>query len=134
MHFEIAGVDTSEVIEAESGVSILELLQNSSDVESHACDGSWTHGPRLDLRGFDIRGSSDRASIIWIRGKRSAHGGAKVTLESSNKVLAAFIRQCEGKQPQPAWIVPLKNVLLLYSRDAKSRDFSDFRGCDQRHG
>jgi hypothetical protein len=40
MHVEIAGVDTSEVIEAESGVSILELLPDSSDVESHASDGS----------------------------------------------------------------------------------------------
>jgi len=27
-----------------------------------------------------------------------------------------------------------KNVLLLYRRSANSRDFSDFRGSDQRHG
>jgi hypothetical protein len=29
-------------------------------------------------------------------------------LESPNKAGAAFIRQCEGKQPQPAWIDTLK--------------------------
>ena len=42
MHVEITGVDTlaSEVIEAESGVSILELLPDSSNVESQANDGS----------------------------------------------------------------------------------------------
>jgi hypothetical protein len=40
MHVEIAGVDTVEVIEAESGISILELLLDSSNVESHASVGS----------------------------------------------------------------------------------------------
>jgi hypothetical protein len=40
MHVKIAGVDTRKVIEAESGVSISELLPDSSDVESHASDGS----------------------------------------------------------------------------------------------
>jgi hypothetical protein len=32
-----------------------------------------------------------------------------------------------------SWAVNLENVLLLYRRDAYSRDFSDFRECDQRY-
>jgi hypothetical protein len=91
MHVEIAGVDTSEVIEAESGVSILELLPDSSDVESHASDGSWTHGSRLDRRGFDIRRSSGSASIVWFRNKVTAWRGPK---EPSNP---------QTKLPQPSF-------------------------------